>query len=150
VAMYYDILDAAKDIIAALPCFEGWRVTLRKEPSFVPLQDTARQVIIAPRQDISETVRELQFGHAHLGYEVFVILVTLERWDDDELRTRMACREAVRAALWSPAALPTVAAAWDVDYDPAPPVQGLERAAAGQLDVTAQRFTFFTSEARPS
>lgn len=129
--------------------FEGARFVIRKEPAFIPMQDHLDQVVIAPRKDLAEVVQEITFENvAVLGFEVTVIVLTLPSWDEAELRRRMEIRDAIRLAMWKPAPFSGLSTEFDVDYDPSPAIA--VPPGSDNVDVVAQKFTYYAAVARSS
>jgi len=148
VATYWDVLDAVRTVVQGLSALDGVPVVIRKWPGFLALQGSVREVVIAPRRDLAEVMAELQFsGNAWIDYEVFVILVTEARYDEETLQWRLNRRLELRQALYETDAVASeVPAQFDVDYDPSPSID--TSSLPETLDWTAQKYTYRTSEAR--
>lgn len=148
---YWDVLAAVKSLAQGLSGFDGLEVSINKWPGFNPLVGAVRQLIVAPNDRLAERIPEMQFdSNCWKDYEVYLILVSESRYDEETIRWRMERRKELWDALFKPTALVSeVAADFDVNYDPEP--GGIDAASIPKtLDWTAQKFTYRTSEARPA
>lgn len=150
-ATYWDVLDAVRTVVQGLSGLDGAEVSINKWPGFNPLMGSIRGVLIAPNDRLAEKIAELQFdANCWKDYEVFVIVVAEARFDEETIKWRMDRRSDIWNALFKPTALvASVSDEFDVKYDPEP--GGVDGASFPEtLDWTAMKFTYRTSEARPS
>lgn len=145
---YWDILSAARTVLAALPGMSGVTFVIRKRLYADPNadRDSLPLGVLAPE---SEDINGLTFSNqAFVDYPVLFGLFHAGNHavgDTTTLQSELDKRDAARKALHKPS-LSGVATVFDANYDPAPVVdlQGQDNL----FDVSVQRFVFRNSEDR--
>ncbi len=123
-SVYQQVLEAVKETLDAMTPLgqplAGWRITLRKEPSFIGELDALPQVVISPRRDLGEQPHRLTFGNVvQMDYEVIVGTFVLAEQELPSLWQRLDARQAIRYALWNVAFAENVMDGFDATYQPA-------------------------------
>ena len=140
---YWDVLEAVERTVVADERFRDVRVTVRKRPTLKPLVDRFPQLVVAPREDLTESVVGRQSESMWVGYDVYLGLFTDARDDVEILQRRLDYRQFLRELFQRPKSLQQkVNNVWNTEYDPRPAVGFGPDTPAPNVDYSWQRFTF--------
>lgn len=119
-------------------------IVVRRRFEHDPLSNTANQLVVVGEWEL--TPDETTEGVLLVPYPILVGLVTGRENRVEPARFEYDVRQAVRRCLFVTHLTPDAPTVYNVAYDPRPSFSG--ESWKGNFDVSAQRFTYWSEEAR--